>query len=242
MNVTEFNNEFDILYNSIASNSAPALDGYEKSVFLTKAQLELVKQYNGPLNKYRDSFEGSDKRRADLKELVVDYKVKPIAMTNGLEEYSKLAVLPQDVFLIKYEKGIIIKDGCPDLQIEIVPTKYDEYNQNKRNPFRRLNNDTGYRLDMQSANSEKVVELVTLEPIDTYHIRYIKYPTPIVLQDLGGISTSEHLSIDGVDSQTECKLDEELHREILDRAVELAMVAYRQDQLAAEVQLNRQNN
>ena len=38
----EFNNEFDVLYNNITSNQAPGLDEYEKSVFLTKAQDDIV--------------------------------------------------------------------------------------------------------------------------------------------------------------------------------------------------------
>ena len=33
----EFSNEFDILYNNVASNQAPGLDEYEKAVFLTNA-------------------------------------------------------------------------------------------------------------------------------------------------------------------------------------------------------------
>jgi len=37
MTTTEFSNEFDILYNNVMSNKAPGLEGYEKSVFLTKA-------------------------------------------------------------------------------------------------------------------------------------------------------------------------------------------------------------
>ena len=38
MTLQELNNEFDIHYNSIAGQSAPNLDAYEKSIFLTKAQ------------------------------------------------------------------------------------------------------------------------------------------------------------------------------------------------------------
>lgn len=37
--------EFDILYNNITSNQAPGLNVYEKSLFLTKAQDELIKNY-----------------------------------------------------------------------------------------------------------------------------------------------------------------------------------------------------
>jgi hypothetical protein len=40
----EFSNEFDILYNSISSNLAPSLNEYEKSVLLTRAQEELIKE------------------------------------------------------------------------------------------------------------------------------------------------------------------------------------------------------
>ena len=43
MTVSEFSNEFDVYYNSIATNAAPSIDLYEKSVYLTKAQLEIVK-------------------------------------------------------------------------------------------------------------------------------------------------------------------------------------------------------
>ena len=45
MTAEEFSQEFDILYNNIASNQAPGLTEYEKSVFLTKAQDEIIKNY-----------------------------------------------------------------------------------------------------------------------------------------------------------------------------------------------------
>jgi hypothetical protein len=37
MEIQEFSNGFDILYNNIMSNAAPGLNEYEKSFFLTKA-------------------------------------------------------------------------------------------------------------------------------------------------------------------------------------------------------------
>lgn len=69
----EFSNEFDVLYNNIMSNSAPGLDEYEKSIFLTKAQNEIIKNYftstqNG--NKYNEGFEDSQKRLVDFSKLV----------------------------------------------------------------------------------------------------------------------------------------------------------------------------
>lgn len=63
----EFSNEFDVLYNSIASNQAPGLSEYEKSVFLTKAQDELIKDYFNPkLNKTQEGFDGNERRQIDF--------------------------------------------------------------------------------------------------------------------------------------------------------------------------------
>ena len=45
MTLQEFSDEFDVLYNNISSNQAPGLNEYEKSVFLPKAQNEIVKNY-----------------------------------------------------------------------------------------------------------------------------------------------------------------------------------------------------
>lgn len=241
MSNKELSNEFDILYNSISSLGAPGLDEYEKSVFLTKAQLQLVKEYNGSLNKYKDSFEGSDKRRTDLKELVVPYEVEPTKYNEGLSVDSYTAKLPDDLFLIKYEAGIITEEGCDDTQVSIKPIKHDEYHEQRKNPFRKVSKKGGLRLDIQSNSSGKVVELILSEPIDTYKIRYVKYPTPIVLVDLGSIS-SEALSVDGISEKTECTLDEELHPEILDRAVELALIAYKPDLASLQIQANQRNN
>lgn len=63
----EFSNEFDVLYNNITSNQAPGLDEYEKSVFLTKAQDEIVKAYFNPkTNKVHEGFDGNEKRQIDF--------------------------------------------------------------------------------------------------------------------------------------------------------------------------------
>ena len=48
MTPEEFSNQFDLQFNNVASNQAPGLTEYEKSVFLTKAQNEIVKNYFSP--------------------------------------------------------------------------------------------------------------------------------------------------------------------------------------------------
>ena len=71
MTTQEFSNEFDVLYNNIMSNQAPGLDEYEKSVFLTKAQSEILKNYFNPKgNKYGQGFDESAKRQIDFSTLM----------------------------------------------------------------------------------------------------------------------------------------------------------------------------
>ena len=76
----EFSNEFDVLYNNITSNQAPGLDEYEKSVFLTKAQDEIIKSYFNPrLNKTQEGFDGNERRQIDFSMIL---KSKVIYPTN----------------------------------------------------------------------------------------------------------------------------------------------------------------
>ena len=73
MNNSEFSDQFDVLYNNITSNQAPGLNEYEKSVFLTKAEKEIVKNYfsAGSLgNNLHQGFDDSAKRQADFSVLM----------------------------------------------------------------------------------------------------------------------------------------------------------------------------
>ena len=67
MTLSEFSTEFDVLYNNITSNQAPSLDDYEKSVFLTKGQLEVLKSYFSPIaNKSFAGYDDSAIRQYDF--------------------------------------------------------------------------------------------------------------------------------------------------------------------------------
>lgn len=67
MTSLEFSNSFDIRYNNIMSNQSPGLDEYEKSVVLSAAELELVKNtFNPKGNKYQEGYDDSAKRQYDF--------------------------------------------------------------------------------------------------------------------------------------------------------------------------------
>lgn len=74
-----------------------------------------------------------------------------------------------------------------------------------------------------STNGGTVVELIGANLSDNlrYNVRFIKKPEPIILEDL-----TDGLTIDGKSTETPCELPEEMHDEVLQRAVELAKIAW----------------
>jgi len=241
MTLSEFNNEFDLRYDNIASKGAPGLNNYEKSVYLTRAQLELIKNNDDLLNKYQKTFEGNEKRRVDLKGILREKSLNPtstIVNKTSPKFRSTFFDLPSDVFLIKFEKAYL--DPYCLNEVEVIPLNHDEIHEKLKNPFREPNNNRCYRIDTRLNK----VEIVNKIRIESYFIKYLKYPEPIILVDL--ITDSElqglNLSIDGKTGPSESELDKEIHPEIIDRAVQLATLDYRESSLQNKVQINNNNN
>lgn len=249
MTTKEFSNEFDIHYNSVASNQAPDLDAYEKSVFLSKAQLELVKSHFIPEgNKYNKGFEASTKRRLDLSQLIKTYVSKqPINFNSNLALNPKSVFfqIPTEVmFPINESAKLVSKDSCINGNyVKVVPKTHDEYLIQIDNPFKRPDGKLVWRLDHSDINTGiKNVELITSEQsISEYKIRYLMYPSPIILTNLNEAFAGEGLSIDNQTTEQTCRLDKSFHREILDRAVELATLDYKPQELQARTQINLRN-
>lgn len=247
MTLQELNNEFDIHYNSIAGQSAPNLDVYEKSVFLTKAQLEIIKNYYDPKsNRKGEGFEASEKRREDLKELIKNYN-NSNSFTNSSRIHlsSRFFNIPEDVFLIINEQVKINSSDCfNNTTIEVKPVTHDEFNKQIKNPFQTPDSSKAWRLDYSMIDNNKVVEIVSPYNVTgslEYKLRYLKYPKPIILKDLTVEFPSENISIDGETAESNCELNESLHREILDRAVELALRDYKPQNLESKIQLDMRN-
>lgn len=245
MNTNEFDLEFDIRYDN-ASKGAPGIDKHEKSVYLTTAQEEIVKEaYSG--NSTGVSFEGSERRRRQLSELVRNFKAAQELPDTGLGENlidnSKFFGLPADLLYIVLEKvKLESTDPCLNNKIiDVKPVTHDEFLVEHDNPFKKPNARKAWRLDLYRTGPNQKAELFAIADIKEYHIRYIKKPKPIVLvdfeedEDLMGLN----LTVDGVNIRTECELNPEIHREILNRAVELAVVDYREGNLSNRINTNK---
>lgn len=226
MTTEEFSNEFDTLLNSYSNieafgktPSTVKLDEYEKSVFLTSAQEEIViGMYNGK-NPFGDSFERTEEIRRYLSDLIKTYTTDKKVEYTGLSKSSVFFELPDDLWFITYE-SVNLKDEeleCMNGEnISVIPITQDEYHRIRKNPFRGTNERRALRLDL----SGKVVEIISKYNVESYLVRYLSRPAPIILTDL-----TDNLSINGISVKTECELNPVIHRAILERAVKLAIIS-----------------
>ena len=137
MTTSEFSNEFDVLYNNIASNAAPAINEYEKSVFLTRAQSEIVRSYFEPNNKVRTGFDGSEKRQYDFSILMrtaslfnINTVNERITSDEKIDKRSQVFIFPEDYFLSVNE---VITDSSQFYSV--LPITYDEYQRMMTKPY-----------------------------------------------------------------------------------------------------------
>ena len=118
----------------------------------------------------------------------------------------------------------------------IVPISYKEYDREMSKPYAQPIKKQAWRLFQNSAvgfdiNSELIPRFNIVQSVtdsghvgDTkgdvvfiYKIRYVKRPRPIILESL-----PNGLEIDGESNESDCELNPIVHRDILNKAVELA--------------------
>ena len=228
MNITEFSDAFTTLLDSYkhksssgeVSSSDIVLDEYEKSVFLTDAQEDLVREYYSGKG-IKDSFEETEETRRALAELVIQEELTVSEATSStLTDYSYIFSLPEDLWYIIYEGAVLDLSGSDACEAAlngigegaiVVPARYDELHNLLGNPFRGPKGNRVLRLDK---SSNQVELIATNHSIAKYVIRYITQPSPIILIDL-----PDELNIRGINTATECELPTQLHQVILERAV-----------------------
>lgn len=201
------------------------MNSYEKSVFLTKGQEEIVKNYftaQSKGNMLGQGFDDSLKRQTDLSMLVT---VDECSLVEGMDDYKidgrgSVWKVPVETFVLLNE---VITTTDHSL-LQLLPLRYDEYTRLMQKPYKRPLKNQAWKLQVNAVSSnDKYVEIIpnTGVQIDTYKIRYVKHPSPIILEDL-----EDGYSINGQVTAQTCKLDPNIHDDILTRAAELAKIAW----------------
>lgn len=214
----EFSDRFDVLVNAFniqqgfGQQDYLAFNEYEKSLFLTQALSELVISFYDGKNAYGNIFERTEEDRRFLNNLVKTKTItESLNNSNSIlhSAYSHLYKLPVDVLFITYEQ-VNLKDGKVAL---VVPVTQDDYYKTVENPFRGPTQKRVLRLDMKG-----MVELISKYDIESYQLRYVSKPKPIILTDL-----PDGLEIWGSTTEQVCELNDATHELILNRAVQLAL-------------------
>ena len=270
----EMSDLFDTLYNNITSNQAPGINEFDKSVFLTKAQSELVKNHFVPQgNVHQVGFDGSQKRQMDFSLLMKTFTGNPSG-SSVVDPRALVYQLPADVLYIINESVQLLSPKSAVTAIrQVKALSYDEYERlmskvlkepAKYQAWRLMTKSADYTLNGVSQGQSPVVEVILTSADKTkyglsltpnrarYVVRYAKKPRPIILEDFSS-AFGEDLSIDGKNgSEVEysnnglntywepCELDKSIQEEIVQRAVELAKVAWAGD-LAATIQTGQRS-
>lgn len=243
MSPIEFSTEFDVLYNNITSNQAPGLNEYEKSVFLTKAQSQLLNEYFNPrTDSVGGGFDGGQRRQYDFSKIIKTETLSKVEENIvKLDQRSEAYSFPSDYFLSINET--IVTDSY---QYTVIPLSYAEYSRLMLKPYNYPVKRAVWRLfttKISSMGKEfPVAEIIGKFDADSarYILRYVKSPKPIILEELSNYGVD--LTIEGYSGVSDCELPEETHHEILERAVTLAKIAWQGSTATQAASTQQRNN
>ena len=219
MNVQEFSNSFDTLLQpyiakeSFSEQNNLAFDEYEKSIFLTKAQEQIV------LELYQE-LEQSEEVRKYLSNLIKTDNYVPVGeqdetLINSKFKSYKVEISNDILFMIYEQCTLSDENNCINNKIvSVVPTIHDDLDKVLKNPFKSPNSRKVIRLDFDNK-----IELISKYNISNYKVRYLKKPNPIIL-----ITLDDNLSINNGNTKvSNGETNPILHERIVQRAVQLAV-------------------
>ena len=219
MDVQELSNLFDTLLQPYITKDVSgeqntlAFDEYEKSIFLTKAQEQIV------LELYQE-LEQSEENRKYLSNLIKTGNYVPVGeqdetlINNTFKSY-KVEIEDSVLFMIYEQCTLSDENNCiNDRIVSVVPTIHDDLDKVLKNPFKSPNNRKVIRLDFDNK-----IELISKYNISNYKVRYLKKPNPIIL-----VSLEDNLSINNGNTKvSNGETNPILHERIVQRAVQLAV-------------------
>ena len=219
MNVQELSNLFDTLLqpyitkDNFGKQNTLAFDEYEKSIFLTKAQEQIV------LELYQE-LEQSEEVRKYLSNLIKTDNYAPVGeqdetlINNNFKSY-KVEISNDILFMIYEQCTLSDENNCINNKIvSVVPTIHDDLDKVLKNPFKSPNSRKVIRLDFDNK-----IELISKYNISNYKVRYLKKPNPIIL-----VALEDNLSINNGDTKvSNGETNPILHERIVQRVVQLAV-------------------
>jgi len=208
MTVTEMHLGFKFRLDKVDALNYPNFLPEEIDLLLNQAQDRFVKQRYGLNNIKRTSFEETQKRTEDLKNIVKTVVLTPQAYdsANNIDTNARFFLLPTDHWFIIQER-VKLQYTCGNINteslVEVRPIQHLEFDKVMKDPFKKPDNSKVLRL-MDNGKIELIYNQGST--ILEYRLRYIKEPVRISLS--GNI---------------DCELSNHTHDEIIDDAVKIAL-------------------
>tara|TARA_R110002012_G_scaffold261340_2_gene443232 strand:+ start:14279 stop:14974 length:696 start_codon:yes stop_codon:yes gene_type:complete len=212
MTVAEMHIQFKVGLDKTDSLNYPNFEPEEIDLWLNRAQNRFVKtRYSHDIK--QETFEETQKRTDDLREVVVETTIFPSAVQTPVKPNGTLFDLPignNDLpiywFAINEECGIQYlncTNGMVTERKNVKPIQHDDYNKIQTDPFNKPNKGKIVRL-MHGDTVELISDGTFV--IGSYILRYIKQPETISLAN-----------------NNDCELAFHTHEEIVDSAVTMAL-------------------
>ena len=242
---TEVINLFNLKYNNLISGTAPDINAYEISLYLTEAKKEIIDMYSD--NNFKSAFDDTERVRKHISALVL-----PRVFTGSeIRDYSLnfkkyktyLVELDASIWRVKYESASFDGEGCmKNYTPAVIPSTFDSVHNQLNNPFKWPGTSRVFRLD---SNRNHI--LISKHPLKEYSIFYLEMPKPYIVVDLEDFKSDfnygldQNLSIDGVTDITLNELDPFVDDLIINRAVENAVENYKESSLSNKLGLGSRN-
>jgi len=205
MTAAELHLEFKFRCDKLDTLNYPNFLPEEIDLILNNAQDRFIKQRYGLNNIKRQSFEETEKRTEDLKNITTNAILTPQPYSvDNIDATARFVLLPTDHwFTIQERAGITCANcGTPTTQrVEVIPITHAEASKTLRDPFKKPNSYKVLRLTIDGK-----VELLSSCTIVDYQFRYLRQPVKIDLT-----------------TNTTCELSEHVHNELVDIAVGIAL-------------------
>lgn len=209
MTSVEMHIAFKFGMDKLDSLNYPDIEQDEIDLLLNQAQERFIKQRYGINNNKRQSFEETQKRTDDLKELVYTANLTPNAFNSNNKPNGVFVTLPstpgQEYWFAINEECIIQLTDCHNeiitRRVPVRAIQHDDYNKIITDPF-----DKPYEYEVIRLMENGQVELITDgSSVTTYILRYIKKPVKITYNIV------------------DCELSDHTHQEIVDMAIDIAL-------------------
>jgi hypothetical protein len=227
MTIQEVHDAFRFRMDKFDSLNYPNFLSTEIDLLGTQAEQRVIKQRYGTTNTKRQSFEETQKRTEDLKNVVVNAVLIPAAYaSDNIDTNAAFVTLPNDHWFIVQERCEVEYLDCHDATVnklvKVIPISHNEFDRVIDDPFNKPNKDKVLRL-MENGRVELIYDPSV--NIKSYRLRYIKEPTPLSLA--GGITFT---------------LSEHLHDELVDEMVKIALegVEARRNQTYPQIDLTKE--